>query len=154
MRRLLSLLFLPLLAAPPANLKILRANVTWGAGVEPKGKLAPSRFQAELSLVGHKLPAKADFRAWHVKSTDMLKLQRGVSARNLYQGKGLLESTTTASGEGTWNISGTWPDSPKPEDRLLVEVWSGKRRLAWAATPLEERLIPTTGQPASEPREE
>jgi len=154
MRRLLLLLGLPLLAAAPPKLEIVRASVTWGAGVEPRGKLEPGRFQAELSLTGRKLPNKLDFRVWRLKASDLPAMERGATARFLCGKDGKLEYSATSTNRGSWTLKGTWPGSPQPEDRLLVEVWSGSRRVAWAWSAVQEHLLPTAGRPGSEPKED
>ena len=43
--------------------------------------------------------------------------------------------------EGTWRLVGAWIGyAPKEEDRLVVEVWQGDRRIAWTSAPVGERM--------------
>ncbi|HJW33573.1 MAG TPA: hypothetical protein VJ505_09445 [Holophagaceae bacterium] len=139
---------LPLLAAVPSKgkavtVKITQASVTWGAGVEPKGALPPGRFQAEVTVEGAKATAKLEFRAWRLQVMDLPALERGANLRFVRKGQGHLNAKATEGAKGVWSLSGEWPGAPKAEDRLVVEVWSGARRLGYAVAPLREQLIPT-----------
>jgi hypothetical protein len=145
--RTLLLATLPMLAAPkgkPVAVKIARASVTWGAGVEPKGALPPARLHAEVAAEGLKAGAKAELRAWRMAVVDLPALERGANLRFVRGGKGRLEVKATEGASHTWTLQGEWPGAPKAEDRLVVEVWVGTRRVGFAVAPLSEQLIPAS----------
>lgn len=151
MRRLLLLAVLPLMGAAPGSLKILEASVTWGSGVEPRDSMPAARFEARVAFQGRKLPAKAQFRARCLNVRDLRTLEPDASIRKLYDRHGNLEITVRAGATGTWTIQGPWPHAPESDDRLVVEVWSGSRRLGWAAAPLVELALPVVAGPQRDP---
>lgn len=150
MRSLILLLTtLPMLAAPkgkPVAVKITRASVTWGAGVEPKGALPPARLHAEVAAEGLRAGAKAELRAWRMGVADLPALERGANLRFVRGGRGRLDVKVTETAQHTWTLQGEWPGAPKAEERLVVEVWVGTRRVGYAVAPLSEQLIPA-GRP-------
>ncbi len=154
MRRLLAFLSFPILAASPVSVKVVQASVTWGSGVEPKGTMPPGRFQAQVCLAGDKVPAHPVFRLWRIKLGDYQALEKRHVAFPTMKKTQRLAATATASVGGTWLLQGTWSDAPNAEDRLIVEVRSGARRLGWTVFPLAEQLIPTAGKPTEASRED
>ncbi len=151
MRTLLLLATLPVLAGTPSRgkamlVKITRASVTWGAGVEPKGAVPPAQFHADVQVVGVKEAPKLEVRAWRVLVSDLAGLERGANLRFVRGGLGRLEAKATPGPGGTFTLAGTWPGAPQAEERLVVEVWRGNHRLGYAVAPLEEHAIPT-GRP-------
>lgn len=144
MRKLLALVSLPMLAASTVSVKVVQASVTWGSGVEPKGNLPPGRFQAQVLLTGDRVPARPVFRLWRVKVGDFPGLEKGLTTFPAVKKTQRLTATATTSEGGTWVLQGAWPGAPEAEDRLLVEVRSGTRRLGWAVSPLAEQIIPRT----------
>ncbi len=154
MRHLFLLAALSLLGAGSGSLKIQEASVTWGAGVEPRGPLPPARFEAQVVYRGRKLPAKAEFRAWCVNVRDLQPLEPGATLPIGRFGSNSLESTATAGAGGRWTLQGVWPHAPEADDRLVVEVWSGSRRLGRAAAPLVEHPLPMNAGPSRDPRQE
>lgn len=106
--------------------------------------MPPSNFAVELEL-GAAVKAP-EFRVWRVKAGDLKALERGASPRHLRGGGGRVEAQATRTPEGTWVLGGIWPEGHQPEDRLMVEVWVGRRRLHWIVTALDERFRPV-GQP-------
>jgi len=153
-RKLLASVSLPLLATAPLSVKVVQASVTWGSGVEPKGNLPQGRFQAQILLVGSKIPARPVFRIWCVKVGDFPGLEKNLATFPAMKKTQRLVTTAAASAGGTWLLQGTWPGTPEAEDRLVVEVRSGTRRLGWAVSPLAEQLIPATGKPTDASRED
>lgn len=134
---------LPMLAAAPVSVKITRATVTWGAGVEPKGNVPPGHFDAQVRVAGGRQNLRPEFRVWRVKMGDFPGLE-GSKARFPSMGKSMrLDATVTKGEAGHWMLQGTWHGAPRQEDRLVVEVRSGSRRLGWTFSQLEEHLIPT-----------
>lgn len=145
MRALLLLAALPLVAGPskgkPVNVKLTQAVVTSGAGVEPRGSASPAQVEAEVTVAGLKSPKGLEFRAWRLQAADLPALERGANLRFVRGGQGRLETTATPGPEGTWKVQGGWSGTPKAEDRLVVEVWRGTRRLGYAVAPLTEHLL-------------
>lgn len=151
MRSLLMLATLPLLAAGHPKAKavkvtVVKASVTWGAGVEPKGTAAPARLHAELTAEGLKANAKPELRAWRMLAADLPALTEGAQLRFVRGGKGRVEAKVTETGKGTWTLQGEWPGAPKTEERLVVELWVGTHRVGYAVAPLAEQAIPV-GRP-------
>ncbi|HJV89428.1 MAG TPA: hypothetical protein VJ623_03905 [Holophagaceae bacterium] len=157
MRTFLLLAALPLLAAPQPKpqpkpkakaVKVLlsEAVVTWGAGREPKGPMPPAAFSAKVAMTGLKAGAKAELRAWRMLVSDLPALAEGAQLRFVRGGLGRLEAQATETGPGTWTLRGTWPGAPEAEERLVVEVWLGGRRVGYAVAPVAEHLRPV-GRP-------
>lgn len=147
MRKLFVLISLPALAAPPVSVKVLQASVTWGSGVEPKGGMPPGRFQARVCLTGGRVPIRPVFRLWCVKVGAFPGLEESQAKFPALNKSNRLVATATATAGGTWVLQGAWKGSPEADDRLIVEVRSGARRLTWTVSPLTEQLIPATGKP-------
>ncbi len=153
MRSLLLLATLPLLAAAPSKGKavkvkvtITQASVTWGAGKEPKGAMAPARLHGEVTAEGLKPGAKAELRAWRLLAADLPALTEGAQLRFVRGGKGRVEAKVAEQGKGAWTLQGEWPGAAKTDERLVVEVWVGTHRVGYAVSPLAEQAIPV-GRP-------
>lgn len=147
MRILPFFLTLPLLAAAP-SMTLRNAAVTWGSGVQPKGEMPPSHFAVDVHLTGKCVPNKPQFKAWAMKAEQVAQLVKGKAIP-----KGLEKQLTpldirTTSG-GVWQISGPWPGTPEPNDRLVVELRTRTRNLVWAESSVGEHLIPQ-GRPQTE----
>ncbi|HJV21591.1 MAG TPA: hypothetical protein VJ570_02790 [Holophagaceae bacterium] len=160
MRTLLLLAALPVLAAPQPKPKakavkvtVTEASVAWGAGREPKGPLPPADFSAKVAVEGLRAGAKAELRAWRMLASDLPALAEGAQLRFVRGGLGRLEATATSTGPGTWALRGVWPGAPLAEERLVVEVWLGGRRLGYAVAPLAEHARPV-GRPQGDPEKE
>jgi len=138
MRSLIFLMALPLFAGVSGKVKITDATVIWGSGIEPKGAIPAARFEARVHLIGAKRPL---FRVWRVTLGQYPGLEKR-GAKFPMLGKNLpLESQVTAGPAGTWVIQGIWPGAPKSEDRMMVEVRQGSRRLGWATSGVTEQLL-------------
>ena len=145
MRSLWIFACLPLFAAVPLKVQLLDPAVTWGAGREPQGALPTAHFETRIRLTGSKLPVHPVFRAWRVKIGAYPQLDTAKSLRLPLDPACRLTTTATARPGGTWELAGAWPEAPDAEDRLVVEVWEGNRRLGWAASRLTEHFLQTTG---------
>jgi hypothetical protein len=97
-----------------------------------------------VAAEGLKAGAKAELRAWRMAVVDLPALERGANLRFVRGGKGRLEVKATEGASHTWTLQGEWPGAPKAEDRLVVEVWVGTRRVGFAVAPLSEQLIPAS----------
>ncbi len=135
-------LALPVLAGTPLQVKVHVASLVIGSGREPLGPMPPSRFNIEVSFSGGPKALRPEFRVWRLQEKDRIALERGASPKHLRQGQAQVEAQTQALPEGHWLVSGTWPEARQDEERLLLEVWQGKRRLAWVLTPLRTSRRP------------
>lgn len=143
-----------LFAAAPVNLKITRAMVTWGVGVEPKEAMPLGHFEARVLLSGRKHPFNPVFRVWRVKISDFPDLEKNRAKCPPLSKTHRLEATATRMTDGIWVLRGAWLGAPEPEDRLVVEVRAGSRHLGWASSQLAEQLIQTLGKPPRTPRDD
>ncbi len=152
MRFAIALLSVPLLAATTSpQLRITCATLTLGAGVEPKGGIPPGRFSVDLQWTGAREPVNPRFLAWRIKASDAHAVTRGTSPRRLYGAQAAVEVQVQPLSKGQWQLVGTAPEGFKEGDQLCVELWSGKRRQAWAVTGFQILRLPSEG-PRPSPR--
>lgn len=139
---------LGLQAAGVVKARILGASVTSGAGREPRGPLPPPRLSAELELMGIPPKAQPRFKAW---SVDSQTLPAGkIGAGPIAPGRHALPLACAFSPTGQgYRLQGNWKGPLEPAHSLVVEVFLGRRRIAWATAPVRELLLPS-GKPESE----
>lgn len=128
---------LTLQAAPP-TLALRQAVVIWHDGPEVQ-EMAPPRLEGVLGVEGA-LPASPTFRVWRCTEAQLSGLAKRPAAEALAPGRPLPCEVILVV-EGTWRLVGAWIGyAPKAEDRLVVEVWQGDRRIAWTCAPVDERM--------------
>ncbi len=136
-------LILPLLSAlvlqaTPPSLALREAVVTWHDGPE-RQEMAPPRLEGILGVDGA-LPASPTFRVWRCTEAQLSSLAKRPAAEALAPARPMPCEVTLVM-EGTWRLVGAWIGyAPKEEDRLVVEVWQGDRRIAWTSAPVGERM--------------
>ncbi len=159
MRRAMILVLsaLPLLAQGhkahpgPVSTRLSNASVLFGPGIveDRSGEKPAPPFKTnltfEVGLEGVKADSKPRFRFWLVKASDEEKLKgaspRAVRAKEL----GGLPGPKTESG---YPCSIHWTKGDvDPDDRLFVEVFIGRRRVATAMSAIQSHYLP-----ASHPR--
>jgi len=146
MRWLLPFLTLPLMAGLPQRVQLSHASVTWGSGVEPRGRAPVARFLVGVALAGGKCPARPEFRVWRVKIGDFPSLDKPGARFPRLKKNLALEHTATTEKAGVWVLQGAWPATPEPEDRIVVEVRWRARHRGWASSTLREQLVPAAGR--------
>lgn len=128
--------------ADKVQARLLRASVISGAGREPLGALPPPRLRATLEITGLPPKAKPRFKVWIVNSRTLPALEAGANpAGRRIHGAALVCPVTQV--EGSYSVQGTWKGPVDPDLRVVVEVFLGRRRLALAAAPVEEHLLPS-----------
>ena len=145
---------LPLLAQTyqgPVTTRIANASVLFGPGIIPdrSGETPAPPFQTnltgEVGVEGVKAGSKPRFRFWLVKSHDEEKLKR---ASPLSVKAKALRGLPGAKGDAGYPFSIPWTKGAvDQEDRLFVEVFLGRRRVATALSAIQSRYLP-----ASHPR--
>ena len=129
------------------EIKITSAAVTWGSGIDPKGAVPPALYEAEVHLVGGKLPVNPLFRVWRVKISDFPGLEQpGAKFPILGKDQGV-EVQCSPGPNNTWRLHGIWPSAPEAGDRLIVGIYKKSVRLGWASSPLIEHPLPMLGKP-------
>lgn len=135
---MLPFLMSALLQAAPPTIDLREAVVVWHDGPEAR-EMAPPRLEGVLGIEGA-LPASATFQVWRCTEAQLPSLAKRPAAEALAPARPLPCEVILVL-EGTWRLVGAWiGHAPKPEDRLVVEVWQGGRRIAWTRAPVGERL--------------
>lgn len=128
---------LALQAAPP-RLTLRQAVVVWHDGPELQ-EMAPPRLEGVLGVEGA-WPASPTFQVWRCTEAQLPSLEARPAAEALAPARPLPCEVTLVV-EGTWRLFGAWIGyAPKAEDRLVVEVWQGNRRIAWTHARVDERM--------------
>lgn len=138
--RTLMLPFLAALAlqAAPPELTLREAVVVWHDGPELQ-EMAPPRLEGILGVEGA-LPASPAFRVWRCTEAQLPSLEARPADEALAPARPLPCEVILVV-EGTWRLVGAWIGyAPKAEDRLVVEVWQGGRRIAWTHARVDERM--------------
>lgn len=151
MRRVMILAFsaLPILALAhqgPVTARLASASVTFGPGIIPDrtGETPAPQFDprltCEVAVEGLKAGAKPRFRFWVIKSGDEVKLQKA-SPRSI-RGR-LLEGVPGPRNGTNYPHSIAWTQGAvAPNERLFVEVFLGRQRVATAMAPIESHYLP------------
>jgi len=112
----------------------------------PKGNPPPGHYEVQVRLEGVR-PRRPQFRVWRLKEGDLAGQAKGrVRFPDLARAL-RLEAQVGSGPKGAWILQGPWEGAPVSEDRLLVEVCRGSRRLGWANTGVRELALPSTARP-------
>ena len=129
-------------AGSAVKVHLSQASVISGAGREPRGAVPPPRLSARLEITGLSPKAKPRFKVWSLNTRALQALKVGGSPVTPKLGATALDCTF-ARMEGAYQLQGTWIGPVDPDISLVVEVFLGRRRVALAASPVEEHLLPS-----------
>lgn len=157
MRLALSLVIsiMPLLAETPQGsltAMVSNASVLFGPGIveDKSGETPAPRFETklrgEIQLKGMNSRTKLRFRFWLMKARDEEKVKR--ASPGSLKAK-ILSANAGVKIDGGYSFESRWfKSSVDPDDRLFVEVFQGRRRVATAISPIQANYLPV-----SRPRE-
>lgn len=145
------LLACPLLLAaqaPPVTAELQSVAIRLGAGMAPKGQSARPVLSGTLRVTGLPQGSLPRFHCWQVPAALAHWLEQGRLPAGL-KGARRLPQLRVAASDGVFFVSGPWLGAEETPDRLLVEVWLGRRRVAWAYAPIQTQFMAQWGNSRS-----
>ncbi len=127
------LLAAALMAPPQGPAKATLEGVTLLQGA-PRGEDGgePS-LKAHLRVSGLPASSHLRLRLWKTNVAGVTRMNAGTLAQNGRVGAIPL-ALQFQGGPEHFELTAPWPGATSPEDRIVVEIFVGRRRVAWAAS--------------------